>query len=157
MYHHQHFKVCFEHNLLPSSAVGLVWESSRGGQVVESPLQSMNMLSTASSMYGGCGKEYRGLQSNQKYFPLPFLHIWYLPCAASSEGAEWTYVWVEVFLLQAWDGSKLKIILASHPSWTRNWMLSHLLFGNKINKQQFSLARLERGRENVENSSETMS
>ena len=30
VYHHQHFKVCFDYNLLPSSAVGLVWESSGG-------------------------------------------------------------------------------------------------------------------------------
>ena len=52
------------------------------------------------------GRSTDGLQSNQKYFPLPFLHIWYLPCAPSSEGADWTYVWVEVFLLQPWDGLK---------------------------------------------------
>ena len=35
-------------------------------------------------------------------------------------------------------------------------ILSTLLF-NKINKQQFSLSTLERGRQNVENLSETMS
>ena len=52
------------------------------------------------------GRSTDGLQSKQEYFSLPFLHILYLPCAASSEGADWTYVWVEVFLLQAWDGIK---------------------------------------------------
>ena len=65
-------------------------------------------------------------------------------------------VWGEVFLLQAWDDLKWKVIPASHPCWTTKLLLSTLLF-NKINKQQFSLSTLERGRQNVENLSETMS
>ena len=31
VYHHQHFKIRFDYNLLPSSAVGFVWESRGGG------------------------------------------------------------------------------------------------------------------------------
>ena len=38
------------------------------------------------------GRSTDGLQSKQKYFSLPFLHILYLPWAASSEGADWTGV-----------------------------------------------------------------
>ena len=38
------------------------------------------------------GRSTDGLQSKQKYFSLPFLQILYLPCAASSEGADWTGV-----------------------------------------------------------------
>ena len=101
-----------------------------------------------------CGTEYRWFAIKTKVLlpPIP-THIVF-----TLRRLVWgCRLWVEVFLLQAWDGLKWKVIPASHPSWTRNWMQSHLLFGNKINKQQFSLARLERGRENVENSSETMS
>ena len=38
------------------------------------------------------GQSTDGLQSIQKYLSLPFLYILYLPCAASSEGADWTGV-----------------------------------------------------------------
>ena len=36
------------------------------------------------------GRSTDGLQSKQKYLSHPFLHILYLPGAASSEGADWT-------------------------------------------------------------------
>ena len=93
---------------------------------------------------------------NKSKFSLPSLRMLYLPGAASSEGADWTGVgggvssaglgWLKV------KGNSSVTSLLDKKIVT----ISTLLF-NKINKQQFSLSTLERGRQNVENLSETMS
>ena len=127
-----------------------------GGQVVDTPLQSINMLSTNSSMYSGCGTGCRWFAIKTKVTSPFHPYVCNIYLAPPLLRVPIGRVWGEVFLLQAWDDLKWKVIPASHPCWTRKLLLSTLLF-NKINKQQFSLSTLERGRQNVENLSETMS
>ena len=134
----------------------LQWVVEGGGGVVDTPLQSMNMLSATSSTYSGCvtGCRWFAITTKVTSPSHPYVCGIYLgpPLLRVPIGR----VWEEVFLLQAWDDLKWKVILASHPCWTRKLILSTLLF-NKINKQQFSLSTLERGRQNVENLSENTS
>ena len=87
VYHHQHFKVWLDYNLLPSSAVGLVW-----GRWLNLPTNPWTCYLLPPLCMVDVGRSTDRLQSKQKYFFLPFLHILYLPCAASSEGADWTGV-----------------------------------------------------------------
>ena len=151
--------VCFNYNLLPTSSVGLVWERmgrGGGGKVVDTPLQFMNMLSTNSSMYSGCGTGCRWFAITTKVTSPSHPYVCGIYLAPPLLRVPIGRVWVEVFLLQAWDDLKWKVIPASRPCWIRQLLLSTFLF-NKINKQQFSLSTLERGRQNVENLSETMS
>ena len=116
----------------------------------------MNMLSTNSSMYGGCGTGCRWFAITTKVNSPSHPYVCCIYLAPPLLRVPIGRVWGEVFLLQAWDDLKWKVIPASHPCWTTKLLLSTLLF-NKINKQQFSLSTLERGRQNVENLSETMS
>ena len=88
------------------SGFGVVGRGGGGGQVVDYPLQSMNMLSTNSSMYSGCetGCGWFAITTKVTSPSHPYVCNIYLapPLLRVPIGR----VWGEVFLLQAWDDLK---------------------------------------------------
>ena len=87
-------------------------------------------------MYGGCGTGCRWFAITTKVNSPSHPYVCCIYLAPPLLRVPIGRVWGEVFLLQAWDDLKWKVIPASHPCWTRQLILSTLLF-NKINKQQF--------------------
>ena len=132
--------VCFNYNLLPTSSVGLVWERmgrGGGGKVVDTPLQFMNMLSTNSSMYSGCGTGCRWFAITTKVTSPSHPYVCGIYLAPPLLRVPIGRVWGEVFLLQAWDDLKWKVIPASHPCWTRKLLLYQLCCLTKLINNNF--------------------